>query len=282
MKKCYVMRKSRAMAVKRRCDEDLLAPLAKVSLRKPGLFITATDTGVGKTVVTCAIAHALKRSGLKVSVCKPLASGCRREREGLVSEDAEAIAYFSDCRLALDVINPIRFAAPLSPGAAALELGVEVDFSELARSLSRLDEWGDVMLVEGVGGLLVPLGAHQPDLTVLDLIAALGYPVVVVTRAGLGTLNHTAMTAALLRQRKLRVAGMVVNGYVTDQATQRDDPSMASNRQWLERMTRLPVLATVPRCDGEQVRPELGRIAEDVLEAVAMTHWPEVLRAPER
>ncbi len=186
-------------------------------LRQPGLFVTGTDTGVGKTVVTCAIAAALRAQGMaRVGVCKPLASGCRKEREGLVNTDAEALAHFADCRLPLDVINPIRLAPPMAPAMAAAVSGERIDWAGLARALQRLDEASDGLLLEGVGGLLVPLDPKQPTLTVLDLAAAMGYPVLVVAHSGLGTLNHTAMTIRLLREGGLRVAGVVMNTFDAD------------------------------------------------------------------
>lgn len=288
-------------------------------LTRPGLFITATDTGVGKTLVTCAIAHALRHSSPpappsprksrpprtpalpdaqarsapppvspRIGVCKPMASGCRRDREGLVNEDAEALAHFADCRLPLDIINPIRFAAPLAPAVAAEQEGRSVDLPELARSLEVLDEASDVLLVEGVGGLLVPLCPREaprprsadPYHTVLDLAVALGYPVVIVCRAGLGTLNHTAMTVQLLRQSGCALAGLVINGYEVDAAGQLADPSLGSNRLYLERMNRLPILATIPRCPVEQVQPHKAMIPPAVLEAVALTCWWDLAAKP--
>ncbi len=248
-----------------------------ISLRKPGLFITATDTGVGKTVVTSAIAWQLRQTGLRVSVCKPMATGCRREREGLVSEDAEAIAHFSDCRQPLDVINPVRYALPVAPAVAAEKAGREIDYDAIARSLSVLDDWGDVLLVEGVGGVMAPISAHHPGVTVLDLASAVGYPVLVVARAGLGTLNHTMMTVTLLRQRGLRLAGLVINGYVADPGSDIEDPSMASNRLWLEKMTGLSILATLPQCAAGTVRPELASIPAEILEAAGQSRWEDHL-----
>ena len=185
-------------------------------LTRPGLFVTATDTAVGKTVAACAIAWRLRRGGAAVGVCKPLATGCRREREGLVSEDAEALAHFADCRQPLDTINPIRYARALSPAAAAEIEDRAPDFDALVRSLEQLDDAGDYLVIEGVGGLMVPLDAARPNVTVLDLAAELGYPVAVVCRAGLGTLNHTAMTVRLLREAGCDVAGLIINGYVPD------------------------------------------------------------------
>ena len=250
-----------------------------IGLRSPGLFITGTDTGVGKTVIACAVAAVLRRQQrrIRVGVSKPFSSGCRRDREGLVSEDAEALAHFADCRQPLDVINPIRFSPPLAPAVAAEQAGAPIDWSELRRSLRVLDVRHDALLVEGAGGLLVPLDPADPRLTSLDLIAAIGYPVLVVSRSGLGTLNHTAMTVRLLRAARCPIAGIVLNGYDTDVATS-SDPSVATNRQWLAKMTNVNVLAVVPRVESHKVQPHKGRLDPAILDAVAMAFWPQTLR----
>ncbi len=245
-------------------------------LSKPGLFITATDTGVGKTVVTCAIAHALRQHGHRVGVCKPFASGCLGQGEDLISQDTQALIHFAQCPQPPDVVNPIRYAAPLAPAVAAEELGDPPGYERLERSLELIDTASDVLLVEGVGGLLVPLDRNR---TVQDLATAMGYPVIVVTRAGLGTLNHTAMTVRLLRQARCHIAGLIVNGTPAD-ATVAGDPSIAHNPSWLERMNQVRVLATVPACDPERVVPHCGRIPNVILRAVESVHWPSVLAPP--
>ncbi len=248
---------------------------------KPGLFITGTDTGVGKTLIACAIAAAIRRQapGARLGVSKPFASGCRHDREGLVHEDAEALAHFADCKQPLNVINPIRFSAPLAPAVAAQESGEPIDWETLGRSLALLERESDALLIEGVGGLMVPLDPSLPRYTVLDFIVAVGYPVVIVARAGLGTLNHTAMTARLLKHAGCRVAGLVINGYIVD-PIETDDPSIASNRVWLEKLTGVKTLGVVPQVDPVGAQPEHGRIDPAVLEAVEMTYWPDVLGPP--
>ncbi len=253
----------------------------QLRLHHVGLFITGTDTGVGKTVVTCALAAALRRQrpGTRIGVCKPLASGCRREREGLVSDDAEALAHFADCRLPLDVINPVRYAPPLAPAVAAQQTGKDVDFDLIAQCLQRIDAATDALLVEGVGGLLVPLDAAG-HYTVLDLAVAVNYPVLIVARATLGTLNHTAMTARLLRNVGCRIAGVVINGYPGDGAPAADDPSVASNRHWIEKLTAARVLAVIPQCPAGSVQPERGELPDDVLDAMALCYWPDHLGPP--
>ncbi len=246
-------------------------------LTRPGLFVTGTDTGVGKTVVACAIAWNLRQASPppRVGVCKPLATGCRHDREGLVSEDSEALAHFADCRQPLDVICPARFRTPVAPAVAAEVEGTAVDFAAIVGSLELLDRTSDC--------LLVPIDGAEPRTTVLDLIQSLGYPAVVVCRAGLGTLNHTAMTIRLLKQAGCKVAGLVINGYEADASTSPTraiDASMSTNRQWLEKMNKVPVLATIPNCPPRAVAPGKGRIPEAILDAVGMTFWADVLREP--
>lgn len=238
---------------------------------KPGLFITGTDTEMGKTVVASAIAVVLRRRHVAVGVCKPIASGCRHERERLVSPDAEALAHFADCRATLDMINPVRYRAPLAPAVAAERTERPVDHSAIADSLRRLDADHDVMLIEGIGGLMVPIDAKQ---TVLDLAKWLGYPVLVVTRADLGTLNHTAMTCSLIRSAKLRLAGLVINQYNPDTP----DLAESTNPLWLARQNDTTVLATVPRTTGVAV--EKGRLPDEVIDAVAVADWQQILQPP--
>ena len=240
-----------------------------LKLTTPGLFITATDTEVGKTVAACAIAAALKREGRKVGVCKPVASGCRAERNDLVNADAEALAHFADCRLPLNTINPVRYRRPLAPAAAAELEGRPFDERAVADALRAIADEHDVVLVEGVGGIMVPLDAER---TVLDLMAAIDYPVVVVARGDLGTLNHTAMTCELLRQRGVRLAGIVVNRYDPESP----DASVTSNPMWLARQNRTALLATLPRADD--VAPDKARLPVEIIEAAAVTDWARLAR----
>lgn len=261
-----------------------------LKLRKPGLLITGTDTGVGKTAATCAIAAALRREdGARVvGVSKPFITGCRRDREGLVGEDTEALAHFADSRHPLDVISPVRFAAPLAPAVAAEQAGRDVDLEAVRRSLTLIDGDSDLVLVEGVGGLLAPLAEKSPARdgragwwTVLDLAAALDYPVLVVARAGLGTLNHTAMTTHLLRAAGCRIAGIIINGYEAD-AARTCDASMAFNRTWLPRFTGDPVAAVLPLCPAGEVSPREGRLPQALIEAAATCDWAYLSRPPRR
>src|SRR5438105_1216088 len=123
----------------------------------PGLFITSTDTAVGKTVIAGAIAQWFARRGMRVAVCKPIATGCVRRREGLVSEDAEFLASCADSRDSLELICPQRYAEPLAPAVAAQRARQPLDWPMIDRSIQQMCAGGDVMIVEGVGGVAVPL-----------------------------------------------------------------------------------------------------------------------------
>lgn len=249
-------------------------------LTKPGLFVTGTDTDVGKTVVCCAIAAALRERHRRMSfgVLKPISTGCRRDREGLVNEDAEALAHFADCRLPLDVINPIRFKPPVAPAVAAEADGHPVDWPALTRSMSRIDEASDAVVVEGVGGVMVPLDPRQPRYMVAQLAEAIGYPVVVVCRSNLGTLNHAMLTVEALRDAGCRVSGLVMNGLDLDPTAAAADPSIHTNRQWLERMTGVKVLAVLPK--GRGVAAGRGKLDPALVAAAGQVDWLDVMRTP--
>ena len=252
--------------------------LPEIAFNSPGVFVTGTDTGVGKTVIASAIASALRRqrSGTRVGVFKAFATSCRKERGGFVIEDAEALAHYADCRLPLDVINPSRFREPLAPAVAAQQLGVDIDWPGIARCAGEVDTYGDVVVAEGAGGLMVPVDPAQPRATWLET-RCFGLPVVVVTRAGLGTLNHTAMTVRLLQDAGITVAGLVVNGYEPDEAAaMADDPSRPGNPQWMQKMTGAKVLALVPQSagvSGEGFDPAKGELPTAVLDSVATVDW---------
>lgn len=250
--------------------------------RTPGLFITGTDTDVGKTVIACCIADQLRRNDAvgSVGVFKPLASGCVSAREGLVSEDAEQLAHAADFDPAvgdLSVVNPIRFKPAVTPSMALEREKKRLDWAPIDHALQRIDAGCDRIIVEGVGGLLAPLdvppdGKKKPIATTIDLIAAIGYPALVVCRAGLGTLNHTALTCEALRARRVRIAGIVVNGY--DHESQ--DESMQDNLRWLTMLTGVSVLAAVPWGDRDW---DVQAIHPDLSAAIDATDFNRVCKA---
>jgi dethiobiotin synthetase len=244
------------------------SPLTPVTL--PGLFIIGTDTGVGKTLVAGAIADWFRRRQRRVGVLKPIATGCVHRREGLVSEDAEFLAHCAEARFPLDVVCPQRYAEPLAPAIAAERAGQPVDWEAVNRSLRMMIAGSDVMIVEGVGGALVPLDANT---TVLELAQCLTLPAVVVARPNLGTINHTLLTVRTLREAGVHVAGVVVNRYTTDGAGVAEE----TNPRAIEKWGKVPVLCIVP-----DERLEEGRLPKGIVAAVETVDWDSFARQGRR
>src|SRR5262245_61209479 len=199
------------------------------ALTIPGLFVTGTDTGVGKTVVAGAIANWFRRRHQHVGVCKIAATGCTRRREGLVSEDAEFLAVCADAKHPLDLIAPLRYAEPLVPAIAAERAGRPIDWFMLGNAIRLMSQSSDVMILEGVGGIMTPMDAKN---TVLDVAVSLNVPAVVVARPGLGTINHTLLTVHALRNTGVRVAGVVINRYPGDAASVAEETNLRAIERW--------------------------------------------------
>ena len=181
-----------------------------------GLFITATDTGVGKTVVAGAIAKILTDKGLKVGVFKPIATGCSRTWEGLSSEDTEFLAHCANSNLPLSTITPVGYLTPAAPIVSAAHDGPAIDFNKIAAAYNEISKNCDIVIVEGIGGVRVPLTVEYD---VLDLAVEFDLPTVIVARPNLGTINHTLMTIDCIRAAKLKIAGVVINGFDATKAT---------------------------------------------------------------
>ena len=179
-----------------------------MNVRNKGIFITGTDTGVGKTYVACGIAKALKERGVDVGVMKPAETGCRRRLGRLFPSDAARLMKSACTRDSLDHVNPYRFSKPLSPYAAAGLEGKSIDPDGIRKAFCVLSRRHDFMIVEGAGGIMVPLSQNY---LYLDLAADLGLPVVIVARPCLGTINHTLLTVSAIRKRRLKIAGVVIN-----------------------------------------------------------------------
>jgi len=209
--------------------------------RIPGLFITGTDTGVGKTYVAAIIARRLAADGRRVGVYKPAASGCARVDGVLVSDDALAIWNAAGRPGELDRVCPQCFEAPLAPHLAALAEGRRLDAGRLRQGLEYWRERSEIILVEGAGGLMSPLGEEE---YVADLADEFGFPLVVVARNVLGTINQTLqtlITASVFREG-LAIAGVVLNHPAIPPA---DDASLSQNRRELAARCVPPILAEV-------------------------------------
>lgn len=181
-------------------------------MKVTGLFVTGTDTGVGKTVVSCAIAAWLRSQGVDVGVMKPVATGGARldagGRRRWLSDDARRLAEAAGVRDPWPMINPVCFGEPLAPCTAAARAGRSIELGKVDRAFSCLQQRHDMLIVEGVGGLLVPLTRRA---TVADLARRLGLPLLIVARPNLGTMNHTLLTIEAARRHGLAIAGVLFN-----------------------------------------------------------------------
>ncbi len=169
-----------------------------------GLFITGTDTEVGKTVVSCALARGLRREGVDVGVMKPAETGV----SALGPLDARALMKAAEVNDEIDLVCPIQFDMPAAPRASARAVGANVSIDRIVSAFDELSARHDFMLVEGAGGLLVPLDEKT---TMADLARRLALPVLVVARTSLGTINHTLLTLEACATRELDVAGVVLS-----------------------------------------------------------------------
>ncbi len=212
-----------------------------------GLFVTGTDTGVGKTEVACALLAAARAGGLDAVGMKPAQSGLVPGERS----DAERLRAAADGVEPLEAICPYTFAPPLAPALAARLEGRVVSLDVILGSARALAARHEALLVEGAGGLLVPLTDRE---TYADLAVALALPVLVVARAGLGTVNHTALTVEALRRRGLAVAGIVLN-----RTSAADDPSVPHNAGEIARVTGIAPAAVLPFAADIEARRSLLR-----------------------
>jgi len=229
-----------------------------------GLFITATDTGVGKTLVTGAISRFLTRKGVRVGVFKPIATGCKLVREGLVSSDAEFLAHCSNSPFSLEEINPIRYHEPLAPLVAARLAGREIDWEELCLAYHNLTSKCEAILVEGIGGVMVPL---EEGYLVVDMMAEMKLPVLIVSGSKLGSINHSLLTVSACQEAGLVIAGIVINSYNPEGK----DLSEESNPKVITEITGIPVLTIIPYDKDSCV--EKGLLGEDAWAAIKMVDW---------
>ena len=198
-----------------------------------GVFITGTDTGVGKTRTGAALAHLLTGRGLRVRPRKPVESGCQAGPGGLAPQDAAVLREAAGCAEPLQRICPYRLQAPLSPERAAELEGMALDLGRLHAACVAGIGSGDFLLVEGAGGFYSPLARGALN---ADLAGGLGLPVLVVAADRLGTLNHVLLTVEAVRMRGLALAGVILN-----QPVHQPDPVM-DNAAELERWLQMPVL----------------------------------------
>ena len=221
-----------------------------------GCFVTGTDTGVGKTLVSTGLLHALAPHHPRVVGMKPVAAGVVPWGDDWASEDAIALRSASTLAVAPELDNPVLLLDPLSPHIAAARAGVQIDLNAIVRSYHALAAQADAVVVEGAGGFHVPLTDTQ---TGADLAQALALPMVLVVGLRLGCLNHALLTAEAIRARGLTLAGWVAN---------RVDPDMEAvedNIAYLRARLGAPLLANVPYQDMPDARSVVFELPEEWL-----------------
>lgn len=201
-----------------------------------GFWVTGTDTGVGKTLVSCALMHALRRAGHAPVPMKPVASGCTPTPQGLQNDDVTALLAATSHVLNADDIAPFRFEPPIAPHIAAAQAGVAIDIGQLLARAAELARLGP-LVVEGAGGFLVPL---DDRFSLADLAVALDLPVVLVVGLRLGCLNHALLTVEAIERRGLTLAGWVGN------TIEPGFESASENLATLRERISAPCLATIP------------------------------------
>lgn len=202
----------------------------------PGFFITGTDTGVGKTLISCALLHAFSNAGKRAIGMKPIAAGCELRGNPIQCKDVEMLLASSNVEAPLELVCPYSFAAPIAPHIAATKCGTTIKLPQIRVAFEQLRNMADITIVEGVGGFRVPLNAAEDT---ADLAKLLDLPVILVVGMRLGCLNHALLTA-----QNITASGLALTGWIANQV----DPTMlypAENIQSLAERLPAPLLATV-------------------------------------
>lgn len=230
------------------------------SMNPPAWFVTGTDTEIGKTLVTCALLHALGESGVPAAGLKPVAAGGQERRGKIYNEDVVLIGNAASVHLPPQVINPWLLHTPMAPHLAAKREGREIDMAPIAASYTRAMQSANAVVVEGVGGFRVPLSDKFDS---ADLAQLLAIPVVLVVGMRLGCINHALLTAEAITHRNLHLAGWVANTVDPDMLGLQD------NIVALRERLQAPFLGAIPRL----ARPTPAAAAA-YLDFTRMTGWP--------
>lgn len=207
------------------------------ALAPRGLFVTGTDTEVGKTLAATVLMHHFRRQGLRVVGMKPVAAGCHETPEGWKNEDVEALRAAANVDAPIEHVNPYRFHAPIAPHVAARREGRTIDLDRIMASFERLRAMTDIVVVEGAGGFLVPLGDAE-DFG--DLARRLALPVVLTVGLRLGCINHALLTREAIAARGLHLAGWIANGIDPHMEAPQDSIATLASR------LRAPLLGVIP------------------------------------
>ncbi len=213
-----------------------------------GFFITGTDTGVGKTVISAGLVYFLNNLGYRTGAMKPIESGCKIQRfkglktnqaNTLIPHDGMFLKKIAGMEDSIDLITPIRFKEPLAPFAASKIEGKTINIRRIKSAFSKLSKKYELLIVEGIGGLLVPI---KKNYYVLDLAKYIGLPLIVVARPSLGTLNHTMLTVNYAIKEGLQIAGIIINHNKPAENTIAEE----TNPDILKQISPVPIICIFP------------------------------------
>jgi dethiobiotin synthetase len=226
------------------------------AFRKKGLFVTGTDTGVGKTLVAAGLVRLARKAGISAIALKPIETGCQVRSGIFFPEDGAFLADAAENQLSLDECAPFRFSLPASPARAAAMEGRSLKLTDVEEHVRTLAEDADLTIVEGAGGLMVPI---QGRLMMIDLAERLGFPTLLVGRTKLGTINHTLLSLSALKHRGIQVAGIVLS--CDDSNTGPEEEFTVSDLARLVEdvpVVALPFLAPEVTADAEKIASVMG------------------------
>ena len=216
-------------------------------------FVTGTDTHVGKTLISCALLHGFAAQDKRVVGMKPIAAGCNNDGQ---NEDVLQLRAASNVRVSYELTNPYGFLPAIAPHLAAQQAGIEIQLPRIIEAYQKLAAQADVVIVEGVGGLCVPLNAQQDS---ADMLKALGLPVILVVGMRLGCLNHALLTVEAINARDLSLAGWVAN------AIEENMPHWEENIAALQQRIAAPLLGIVPYLPHPDARVAIRQLDLDCL-----------------
>jgi dethiobiotin synthetase len=226
-----------------------------------GIFITGTDTGVGKTFVAAGMIQAMKKMGINVCPMKPVETGSPMRRGKLIPDDTVKLMKASGVNEPIDFINPYRLKHPLAPSVAAEIEGVKISGKKIISTYHSLSKKYDITVVEGAGGIMVPV---YKKYLFLDLARDMKLPVVIVSRPGLGTINHTLLTIEAAKNRGVDVLGVIINYSIKT----RKGLSEKTNPEVIRNLARVPVLGIIPFTKHPytyRLQKEFGGIVRKIL-----------------
>lgn len=216
-------------------------------------FVTGTDTHVGKTLISCALLHGFATCGKRVVGMKPIAAGCNNDGQ---NEDVLQLRAASNVEVSYELTNPYCFLPAIAPHLGAQQAGIEIQLPRIVTAYQKLAAQADVVIVEGVGGLCVPLNAQQDS---ADMLKALGLPVILVVGIRLGCLNHTLLTVEAINARGLLLTGWVANVIEVDM------PQWEENIAALQQRIAAPLLGIVPYLRNADARVAVRQLELDRL-----------------